>query len=257
MPRKMVDLLANGVVSMKTFRDLLTSCKNKGPYVLVGDFNARLQGKLLGEDAMLGPFMYGRGVNFVGDDTDNRALLMDFCDANNHMVGNTWFEHPAGRQVTYHAPGVDHLPSTNDVWDPVQFAQLDLCLVPMRWRNACLNIFSQPRANLDSDHFPVMISLRVKLGATSTIRTMPTWDFSAATADQLAAMNRDIADQVNRVGGGVDCAQRWESLHRLYVTAITAHIPRKYHRPRKPWIRERTLDPIRQRGAARALGDLA
>ena len=140
--------------------------QNKGPYVLVGDFNAQLQGKLLGEDAMLGPFMYGRGGNFAGDDTDNRALLMDFCGTNNLMVGNTWFEHPAGRHVTYHAPGVDHLPSTNDMWDPVQFAQLDLCLVPMRWRNACLNIFSQLRANLDSDHFPVMISLRVKLGAT-------------------------------------------------------------------------------------------
>ena len=102
-----------------------------------------------------------------------------------------------------------------------------------------------------------MISLRVKFGATRAMQTIPTWDFSAAIADQPAAMNYDIADQVNTVGGGIDCAQRWESLHYLYVTAITAHTPQKHHRHRKPWIREHTLDLIQQRGATRTLGDLA
>ena len=31
----------------------------------------------------------GRGGNFVGDDIDKRALLMDFCGINNLMVGDT------------------------------------------------------------------------------------------------------------------------------------------------------------------------
>lgn len=59
---------------------------------------------------------------------------------------------------------------------------------------------------------------------------------NSATADNLAAMNRDIAAQVDSVGGGDDCAKWWETLHEIYVTAITDHIPRNHRRPRKPCI---------------------
>ena len=36
----------------------------KGPFVIVGDFNARLHGRLMGEGDVIGPFVYGKGLEF-------------------------------------------------------------------------------------------------------------------------------------------------------------------------------------------------
>ena len=54
------------------------SLKCKGTLVVVGDFNSRLHGKLFGEADVLGPYMYGKGCQAIGEDADNRFLFLEF-----------------------------------------------------------------------------------------------------------------------------------------------------------------------------------
>ena len=82
------------------------------------------------EGAVIGPFVYSQGWPFIGGDTDNRQLLVDFCISNDLLVANTWYQQPPGKQVTYKEPGTKSLPSTNTNWNPQELAQLDFCLAP-------------------------------------------------------------------------------------------------------------------------------
>ena len=207
---------------------------------------------------MLGPHIYGKGSRDIGEeDTANRFLLIDLCKASNLIVANTWFTHPPGRQVTYREPHTKTLPATNSDWSPQDFAQLDLCLTPQRWRNSCTDVYSQPRANLDSDHFPLVVCMRVKLGAKSKPAKYARWDFANASQESIAAMNREIEERLDRTnlqGGGL--SQVWEQLSNTYAKAIEHHVPKIVFKPKKPWISEDTLQLIEQRGRLRVQGDM-
>ena len=221
----------------------------KGPFVIVGDFNARLHGRLMGEGCVTGPFVYGKGWSFVGEDTDNRQLLVDFCRSNELLI--------AIKQVTYKEPGTKQLPYANQDWDPQEFAQIDFCLAPMRWRNSCITVFSQPRANLDSDHFPLVTCLRVKLGAQPKPARYIKWDFRQATLDNVENMNKAIEQQVDNPlsmeGSSTDI---WEDLSKIFLMAIDRHIPQRVAKPSRPWISEATLQLLERRGQLRMQGDL-
>ena len=238
-------------------QQLVERVQNKGPFIVIGDMNSRLQGRLVGEDDVLGPHLFGKGPQGIGDETENRFLLVDFCKTNSLIVANTWFKHPPGKQVTYKEPHTKVLPDNNCDWSPQDFAQLDLCLIPQRWRNACTDICSQPRANLDSDHFPVKVCMRVKLGAKAKPARYAKWDFNGATKETIASMNKDIEDGIAnenlKEGRPTDI---WHKLSSAYLQAIERNIPKISSRPRKPWITQSTLDLLEERGRLRQQGDM-
>ena len=68
---------------------VVESVQAKGPFVVIGHLNARLHGRLLGEGDVIGPFVYGKGWQSVGEDTSNRQLLMDSCGSNDLLKANT------------------------------------------------------------------------------------------------------------------------------------------------------------------------
>lgn len=228
----------------------------KGPFIVLGDFNSRFQGKLHGEEDVLGPYIFGKGWTAVGEDADNRFLLVDFCRANEMLVANTWFQQPPAKQVTFKEPSTHFLPSDNNSWDPAHFAQLDFCLVPQRWRNSCINVYSQPRANLDSDHFPVVLLLQVNLGARPRAARCARWDFKQATAAQIDAMNQTINTTLEQNFLHQDPTVRWGALSTLFAQAIDEHIPRQTVQPKQPWISQTTLDLLARRGQIRLEGDM-
>ena len=208
--------------------------KRKGPFLVVGDFKARLHGKLHGEGDVLGPHMFGKGYHAIGED--------EFCRSQELLVANTWYKQPPRRQVTYSAPGTQHLPPDNSNWDPDKFAQLNFILVPRRWRNACRNVFSQPRANLDSDHFPVVALMQYKLSARKRQPKPRHFQFRKATASQLTAMNQEIdqaLDATNPLAS--DPTRQWQTLSAVYIQALDRHIPTQHNAPRHPWITNHTL----------------
>ena len=91
---------------------------HKGPFLVMGDFNSRLQGKLHGEEDVLGPYIFGKGWTAIVEDTDNRFLLIDFRRANDLLVANTWFQHATAKQVIFKEPSTHFLPPENSTWDP-------------------------------------------------------------------------------------------------------------------------------------------
>ena len=230
----------------------------KGPFAIVGDFNARLHGRLMGEEDVIGSCVYGKRWRFTGEDTDNRQLLVDFCKSNDLRISNTWLTHPPGKQVTYKEPRTKHLPCNNHSWDPQDFAEIVFCLTPRRWRNSSTTVFSSRRANLDSDHFPLVACVPFKLGAKPKPAKYIRWDFRQASQTSLDDMNGAIEQQLNSSQRVVtNTTDKWEDLSKVYLVAISCHIPRYSVKPSRPWISESTLQLLARRGRFRTEGDMA
>jgi len=232
----------------------------KGIAIALGDFNARIHGRLRGEEEIFGPRIYGEGVARIlnpgrghGEKT-NRDMLAEVCAERSMCVANTWFMKPDSQKVTYMAPGVERLPEAGQ-WPPAQFAELDLCLISRRWKGAVKDVRSRPFAGLPTDHFPLEVELQVRLrAAKGRGQAIERWDFGAASAEQKERFDVEVAavEQEMETAGGVE--EAWAALVGAVEGAMRRNIPPKARPPRKPWIRQSTLELIEHRRALAATG---
>ena len=94
-------------------------------HVLIGDFNARLHAAQDHERDVLGPFVFGKGINYLmslgRNQGLNRSLLSEVLKNNDLVVSNTHFQKPPLQQLSYREVGVDEF---NPPYTPDRFAQL-------------------------------------------------------------------------------------------------------------------------------------
>ena len=98
----------------------------------------------------------------------NRELMLEMCETLGLKVMNTWFSKPEAKKVTYMTPGTTKFPAAGEPWDPATFAELDLCLAPTRWSGMVVDVQSNTKTGLNSDHFPLEVELRLKLRAAKS-----------------------------------------------------------------------------------------
>ena len=98
---------------------------------------------------------------------ENRRQMVEHCIETKQIVVNTMFKKPNHKLVTWaHAtakpdsPLQRHRPSCNGKFDT-----LDYWLTPQRWKNSVLNCESDRHANINSNHYPLTVTLRLKLKA--------------------------------------------------------------------------------------------
>jgi len=152
-----------------SLREIMEAAERKGPTLILGDFNARIHGRRSGEAQVLGPHIFGAGVSHLirpergYGEKSNRDLMVELCGGGEYLVANTWFKKRDARKVTFMPPGTKQLPGDGEPWDPRLFGEIDFCLVPSRWRNLVLDVESNTRAGLPTDHFPLEIKVRLRL----------------------------------------------------------------------------------------------
>ena len=99
--------------------------------------------------------------------------------------------------------------------------------------------------------------MRVKLGGQAKPAKYTKWDFTSATKETVASMNKDIEDNIAKeslkAGRPTDI---WSKLSSTYLQAVERNIPKASSKPRKPWISQSTLDLLEERGRLRQQGDM-
>ena len=217
-----------------------------GPKIILGDFNARIGSKRLGEDEVVGDFGFGReAVHKV--EVPNRDLLLEFCLSHQMVVSNTFFDKPLENKVTYHEPGV----SPNSPITLQGFSVLDLVLVPKEWLPSVQDCSSDRNIAFASHHFPVTANLRLSLQAPQVNKHRKIDWGVLRDGDTRSAFAKHV---LNECGDGSK-SSCW-SQHCEAVAAIArktlADVAQK---PRKPWISEATLSLLEQLRAARQSND--
>ena len=110
--------------------------------IAMGDFNAKVG--------------YGEHLDItrrfgLGSRNERGSRLLQFCEENNMMIANTYFQHPKRRLYTWRSPG--------DIYRN----QIDFILINKRFRNAVKQARTYPGADVGSDHNPLMIKMNIKL----------------------------------------------------------------------------------------------
>ena len=84
--------------------ELLLESKDKCLHFAVGDFNTRLHARGKREERAIGPFIWGRGKQFVQKmtpiDKEQRGVLVAALKASDHIHMNAFFEKTDEKKAT-------------------------------------------------------------------------------------------------------------------------------------------------------------
>ncbi|GFR77542.1 craniofacial development protein 2-like [Elysia marginata] len=108
----------------------------------MGDFNAKVGEQRM--DDVVGP-------HGLGQKNERGERLVEWAQRNEVIIGNTWFEQPPRRKLTWISPGDGNR------------NHIDFILIYKRFRNALLISKTLPSADCYSDLVLLMGKIRVKL----------------------------------------------------------------------------------------------
>ncbi len=98
------------------------------------------------------------GTFGLGERNERGDDLIDFCQSNDLIVGNTFLKQHPRRLWTWRSPG-----------DNVR-NQIDYILIKRRWRSSLLSVKTRPGAYCGSDHQLLVAQLKLKLRAKKNTR---------------------------------------------------------------------------------------
>ena len=146
--------------------DVIANCKE---VLIIGDWNVRLQARREDEQHIIGPYVYGRGSEFMEHCerrqiiASNRELMINTMNTHELVITNTWFQKAKEQKVTYREIGTAR---DNKNFEPTEFADIDNCVVKKKWRNNIIDVSADTNTYFPSPHYPQIIKHRRKLKMT-------------------------------------------------------------------------------------------
>jgi len=212
---------------------------------LMGDFNAKV-GSAICDDDVIGSYGLGE-VNERGE------RLKDFCEMHDLLITNTFFKNPPRRLYTWMSPG------------DIARNQIDYVIVNRRFRNAVLNAKAYPGADCNSDHNPVIATVRLKLkkiprSTPSSLRL----DVAALRQDEIRQKFAvEISNKFHILDGEVEneCVQEesqsssvddmFKELKSTILTTCEEVLPKRQRNVKNDWMTDDILHLMQERKAAK------
>ena len=238
---------------MKFYDDLLTHArKAKGIHFIGGDFNARLHHRYESEESALGPYIFGRGAEYlerVADCTmESRSLFLQYCLQDGLRVLNTCFRKPPDKYCTFRENTTEHGPQ----WTPQRYAQLDFWLVADKWRRNCKDVTARTDIFFPSDHYIVEACVVVKLHAENSASTKAP-RFRQPTDRQQEQFNNTLQRNLCQVAINSDTT--WSEISRCIVEVASRTLTPISSKQKQDYLSEETWQKIVDRQTAHENGD--
>ncbi|GFN82984.1 craniofacial development protein 2-like protein [Plakobranchus ocellatus] len=131
--------------------------------IVMGDFNAKV-GDERKEDVV--------GPSGIGTVNERGSRLIEWCQVNEFIITNTWYQNHPRRQWTWKSPEDRN---TN---------KRDSILIQKRFRHAVKTSKSLPGADCDSDHFPVMCKFQIILKKLRKANANPKFQMDLLKSDE-------------------------------------------------------------------------
>ena len=95
---------------------------------------------------------------------DNGERVINLCRRHGLFVTNTWYEQKPSARYTW--------------WIGQIKNQIDYILVDKRYRNGVPNSKSRPGADCDSDHNPVIVTMKIRLQRVKKGKNEVRWNMN-------------------------------------------------------------------------------
>ena len=225
---------------------LYTSCSANVAKVILGDYNARLGMRKVGEEDVIGPFSVGReAAHSVA--IPNRDLLLEFCFEHDLVISNTFHEACPEQKFTFREIGC--APSA-----PVSsrtHAMVDLVLISRDNFGLVSDLLSIKEAALATDHFLVRCRLNCSLQSQRKLRQQLVDKSRLADEDTQAKFSHAFYTSLTDARAEYAEASSWDHVLNAFRAAELT-LPKSQTKPNKPWISNRTFALISFRQQARA-----
>ncbi|GFN92110.1 craniofacial development protein 2-like [Plakobranchus ocellatus] len=209
-----------------------TQCKSQDPLIIMGDFNAKVGTEKVYDIV---------GKHGLGIRNEQGEKLIEWCQTNNTIVGNTWFQQFPRRKWTWKSPGDE----TRN--------QIDYMMISKRYRNASLLAKTYPSADCCSDHVPVVGKFKLKLKKNSKPFTNIKFDLAILKANQTIREKYQIAVQnkFEALGDAEEVEQQWDNFKSAIMEAATEVIPKVKRKATQKWMTEEILNLMEERRCAK------
>ncbi|XP_065218893.1 craniofacial development protein 2-like [Planococcus citri] len=168
----------------------LRATKKNEAKIVIGDFNAKV-GNLAGNVT---------GRYGLGNRNERGERLIQFCQTNKLIVGNTYFKLPKCRLYTWKAPG--------DNLNNVIRNQIDYFLINRRYRNALKSVKTYPGADANTDHTLLLAKLKIKLKKVEKVKPkrfrLELLKNKEISRKVQKTLNKNLREKSNQIDGTVD-----------------------------------------------------
>ena len=203
---------------------------------VMGDFNAKV-GKEKYEKII--------GTYGLGNRNERGDRLIEFCQQNKLCVVNTWFQQPTRRLHTWNSPGG----TTRN--------QIDYILINDRFRNNVKQVKSYPGADINSDHIPVVMKLKIKLKKMEKPKVREQFDLQLLKEENYKKeYNVEIRNAYSKLSNQTieqtpedqnEVEKKWGIIKESLNTSLRTVLPNKHAMKKKPWMTDDILMKMEER----------
>jgi len=228
--------------------------ENNGKFqITCGDLNARIHAKT-DDDSQIGTHIFGRGMDFLKSiylpEETNRTLMMQTLMDTDSYAMNTFFKKENRFLVTYR-----DRKDTQDIWIPENFAVIDYIIANNRAKNAVKNVYTDTKTELNTDHFPLIAEIKIKLQGQRKDRKEPDSWKNPQKPDTIEEVNDFYKEVMTEFGPTTpendSLNQKVERLNHAFRKVATQQISKKQAIKREFNISDHTKSLIEIRQQAR------
>ena len=137
---------------------------------------------------------------------ENGLRLIDFAAEKGLVVKSTFFMHKRIHQATWNSP------------DEITRNQIDHCLIDGRHFSDVINVKSCRGVNVDSDHFCVLVVVRIRLARAHSIKYQTAKKFAVdklKNPEVSATFARGLSTRVNQLNIEANDPPMWSYLSQI------------------------------------------
>ena len=243
-------------INYDAIEKLMKEHRNKGPVLVGGDFNARLQKPTDEEEkTIIGNHTFQNHTentdDMPEDMQENRQLLMQLCKNNDLVVLNTSYRKQENKLATWRKIGAER----TDNPTRENHEQIDYWLAGRRWRNMIKDAEADHKANIDSDHYPVKIRCRFALKfIPKPQHPTPKPQFTKCDENTARELNEQLKTELEQIRSMPQQLQLKRA--RETLQSLTEKLPKKPRKHKDTHYTRQTEELLNERKTALLEGNI-
>ena len=173
----------------------------------------------------------------LGKLNERGQRLIGFCNENNMVFMNTWFQQPLCRLYTWKSPG------------DISRNQIDYIMINQRFQNCVKQAKTYPEADINSDHNPVTIKFKVKLKKIKINQAQSQIDYNLLKDDTYKKRYNILVKNYYDVLGSEEVQQdheneeehvekEWNKVKLSLQNAAKELLPKKVKKMKRGWMND-------------------
>ena len=205
--------------------------KEKDVTMLLGDLNAKVGDNNENMEEVM-------GSHGLGSMNDNGDRLVSFCTEHKLVIGGTLFPHKKIHTATWKSP------------DHITLNQIDHICISKKFRRSLLDVKVQRGADVNSDHFLLSSSVKLKLKQQQATRNPRIkYDISALQdQDRLNTFNLNLQNRFEALTPSEDdtVEDSWDEIKTVFNEVSKETLGFKKNE-QQPWISQNTINLMNER----------